>query len=167
MTFGEAIASSSSEDEREEALPLRQTTPNRSSPLSSSYRRSPESRLMHNRSRRMSGSPMQAMSVSPGAGSPPAPQSLLSRSHRRRSSGNFGNTSLSSSVSSTPPASPSLFSSSFVGSYEASLLSGRMANRPSNSAALPFLASLGVLGLGKNTPRGLKCPDHVVLPLGA
>ena len=88
----------------------------------------------------------------------------LMRTQRRRSSGNYAQ---SSPTTSTPPASPSIFSSSFVGSFEASLLSGRMANKPSNSAALPFTAQLGVLGLGKNTPRGLKCPDHITVPFGA
>jgi hypothetical protein len=42
-----------------------------------------------------------------------------------------------------------------------------MANKPSNAAALPFTAQLGVLGLGKNTPKGLKCPEHITLPFGA
>lgn len=94
------------------------------------------------------------------------------KSIRRRSSGNnpspFG--SFNSSANSTPSGStsPSLFSSSFVGSYEQSLLSGRMANKPSNAATpLPFTASVGVLGLGKNIPRALKCPDHVTIPFGA
>lgn len=110
-------------------------------------------------------------STSPMQNATPAPSSYSStsmKSFRRRSSGQhspFANGALSTSPAS---ASPSPFSSSFVGSYEQSLLSGRMANKPSNAATpLPFTASLGVLGLGKNTPRALKCPDHVSIPFGA
>jgi hypothetical protein len=87
---------------------------------------------------------------------------------RRQSNGNHSPFALN--ALSTSPASPgrSLLSSSFVGSYEQSLLSGRMANKASNAATpLPFTASVGVLGLGKNVPRALKCPDHVTIPFGA
>lgn len=108
--------------------------------------------------------------------SPPPPSFALNgsrSSYRRRSSGNYGSASGSGlGIAKTPPSSPSpsIFStsSSFVGSYENSLLSGRMANKPKNSDnAIPFTATLGVLGLGKSIPRGLKCPDHLNLEFGA
>ncbi|KAK9896981.1 hypothetical protein P389DRAFT_209553 [Cystobasidium minutum MCA 4210] len=116
-----------------------------------------------------STSPMQGQTLSPGS-----PSAMHKSSSSRRSSGNHSPFAAAMAGShnplSTSPASPSpsLFSSSFVGSYEQSLLSGRMANKPTNaSTPLPFTASIGVLGLGKNTPRSLKCPDHVSIPFGA
>lgn len=60
-------------------------------------------------------------------------------------------------------ASP-LLHASMVGSYEESILKGRMSTAPSKP--LEFLAQIGVLGLGKCKPR-LKCPPHVTLPFSA
>lgn len=121
-----------------------------------------------------STSPMQTLSPSmagPSSSSSFSPSSPAMRGFRRRSSGNhspFAGAAGNPLSASPGSPSPSLFSSSFVGSYEQSLLSGRMANKPSNAATpLPFTASVGVLGLGKNTPRALKCPDHVNIPFGA
>ncbi|TGZ83977.1 hypothetical protein EX30DRAFT_393513 [Ascodesmis nigricans] len=57
-----------------------------------------------------------------------------------------------------PPAS-------FVGSYEESILNGRMSTTPSKP--LNFLAQIGVLGLGKNCKPSLRCPSHVTLPFPA
>ncbi|KAG7135223.1 hypothetical protein HYQ45_006942 [Verticillium longisporum] len=60
-------------------------------------------------------------------------------------------------------ASP-LQHASMVGSYEESILRGRMSTNPSKP--LDFLAQIGVLGLGKCKPS-LKCPSHVTLPFPA
>lgn len=51
-----------------------------------------------------------------------------------------------------------------VGSYEESILRGRMSTTPSKP--LDFLAQIGVLGLGNCKPS-LKCPPHVTLPFPA
>ncbi|ORY91606.1 hypothetical protein BCR35DRAFT_298838 [Leucosporidium creatinivorum] len=72
---------------------------------------------------------------------------------RRRSS-----VSLSSSTGSAPPFG------SLVGSFEQSLLSGRLSALP--SLPLPFVASIGVLG-GKDAPTRLRCPPHLTIPFGA
>ncbi|KAJ2999179.1 hypothetical protein NUW58_g97 [Xylaria curta] len=53
---------------------------------------------------------------------------------------------------------------SMVGSYEESILRGRMSTTPSRP--LDFLAQIGVLGLGKCKPS-LRCPRHVTLPFPA
>ena len=53
---------------------------------------------------------------------------------------------------------------SMVGSYEESILRGRMSTTPSKP--LDFMAQIGVLGMGKCKPS-LKCPSHVTLPFGA
>ncbi|OBT60503.1 hypothetical protein VE03_10121 [Pseudogymnoascus sp. 23342-1-I1] len=85
------------------------------------------------------------------------------------------NTSMSQLTSPQTPAfrhsrRPSLASdsplhhASMVGSYEESILRGRMSTTPSKP--LDFVAQIGVLGLGKCKP-GLKCPPHVALPFPA
>jgi hypothetical protein len=53
---------------------------------------------------------------------------------------------------------------SMVGSYEESILHGRMSTTPSQP--LDFIARIGVLGLGKCKPN-LRCPSHVTLPFPA
>ncbi|KAJ6447132.1 succinate dehydrogenase [Purpureocillium lavendulum] len=53
---------------------------------------------------------------------------------------------------------------SMVGSYEESILRGRMSTTPSKP--FDFLAQIGVLGKGKCKPT-LRCPDHVTLPFPA
>ncbi|KAK3379991.1 hypothetical protein B0T24DRAFT_521318 [Lasiosphaeria ovina] len=53
---------------------------------------------------------------------------------------------------------------SLVGSYEESILRGRMSTTPSKP--LEFTAQIGVLGLGKCKPS-LRCPSHVTLPFSA
>lgn len=53
---------------------------------------------------------------------------------------------------------------SMVGSYEESILRGRMSTNPSKP--LEFLAQIGVLGLGK-CKASLRCPAHVTLPFSA
>ncbi|KAI9860082.1 MAG: hypothetical protein M1824_003320 [Vezdaea acicularis] len=53
---------------------------------------------------------------------------------------------------------------SMVGSYEESILRGRMSTTPSKP--LNFMAQIGVLGLGKCKPN-LKCPAHVTVPFPA
>jgi len=51
-----------------------------------------------------------------------------------------------------------------VGSYEESILRGRMSTTPSKP--IEFLAQIGVLGLGK-CKASLRCPPHVTLPFPA
>ncbi|KAI9171017.1 hypothetical protein HJFPF1_00496 [Paramyrothecium foliicola] len=53
---------------------------------------------------------------------------------------------------------------SMVGSYEESILRGRMSTTPSKP--LEFLAQIGVLGKGK-CKSSLRCPAHVTLPFPA
>ncbi|KAI2465090.1 hypothetical protein F4781DRAFT_410661 [Annulohypoxylon bovei var. microspora] len=53
---------------------------------------------------------------------------------------------------------------SMVGSYEESILRGRMSTNPSKP--LDFVAQIGVLGLGK-CKSNLRCPPHVTLPFPA
>ncbi|POR36227.1 Uncharacterized protein TPAR_03606 [Tolypocladium paradoxum] len=53
---------------------------------------------------------------------------------------------------------------SMVGSYEESILRGRMSTTPSKP--FDFLAQIGVLGKGKCKPN-LRCPAHVTLPFPA
>ncbi|KAI0097745.1 hypothetical protein GGR51DRAFT_460451 [Nemania sp. FL0031] len=53
---------------------------------------------------------------------------------------------------------------SMVGSYEESILRGRMSTTPSKP--LDFTAQIGVLGLGK-CKSNLRCPPHVTLPFPA
>lgn len=53
---------------------------------------------------------------------------------------------------------------SMVGSYEESILRGRMSTTPSKP--LDFQAEIGVLGLGK-CKSSLKCPAHVTVPFSA
>jgi hypothetical protein len=60
-------------------------------------------------------------------------------------------------------ASP-LQHASMVGSYEESILRGRMSTTPSKP--LDFMAQIGVLGLGQCKPS-LRCPAHVTLPFSA
>ena len=63
----------------------------------------------------------------------------------------------------TPDSSP-LLHASMVGSYEESILKGRMSTTPSKP--LDFLAQIGVLGLGNCKPA-LRCPAHVTVPFPA
>ena len=51
-----------------------------------------------------------------------------------------------------------------VGSYEESILRGRMSTNPSRP--LNFVAQIGVLGKGP-CPSGLRCPSHIVIPFPA
>lgn len=51
-----------------------------------------------------------------------------------------------------------------MGSFEESILNGRMSTTPSKP--LNFVAQIGVLGLGKCKPS-LRCPTHVTLPFPA
>jgi hypothetical protein len=53
---------------------------------------------------------------------------------------------------------------SMVGSYEESILRGRMSSKPSKP--LDFVAQIGVLGLGK-CKSSLRCPAHVTVPFPA
>ena len=57
-----------------------------------------------------------------------------------------------------------LHHASMVGSYEESILRGRMSTTPSKP--LDFVAQIGVLGLGK-CKSSLRCPAHVTIPFPA
>ncbi|KAG9241364.1 hypothetical protein BJ878DRAFT_466527 [Calycina marina] len=57
-----------------------------------------------------------------------------------------------------------LHHASMVGSYEESILRGRMSTTPSKP--LGFVAQIGVLGLGK-CKSNLRCPPHVTVPFPA
>jgi hypothetical protein len=59
---------------------------------------------------------------------------------------------------------PSELFGSFVGSYEESILIGRMSTTPSKP--ITFLAEIGVLGIGKCKPS-LKCPPHLLVGFSA
>lgn len=52
-----------------------------------------------------------------------------------------------------------------VGSYEESILRGRMSTTPSKP--LDFVAQIGVLGKGPDCKPSLKCPSHVSIPFPA
>ncbi|KAI9229947.1 MAG: hypothetical protein DHS80DRAFT_3157, partial [Piptocephalis tieghemiana] len=54
---------------------------------------------------------------------------------------------------------------SLVGTYEESILTGRMSTLP--SLPLWFIAQIGVLGLGPNCPAKLRCPPHITLDFPA
>lgn len=75
----------------------------------------------------------------------------------------------SAAVSSRRPSialeSSPLQRTSLVGSYEESILRGRMSTTPSKP--FDFLAQIGVLGLGANCKSSLRCPAHVTLPFPA
>ena len=60
---------------------------------------------------------------------------------------------------------PSLHLASMVGSYEESILRGRMSTAPSKP--LDFMAQIGVLGLGPACTPQLRCPAHVSVPFPA
>ena len=118
----------------------------------------------------------------PSRGPTPNRQPLHRREHSlpyqahqpRRSLTSTPNISLLGLSPQTPPflrsrrpsfssdASP--LQASMVGSYEESILRGRMSTHPSKP--LEFLAQIGVLGLGKCKSR-LRCPPHVTLPFSA
>ena len=54
---------------------------------------------------------------------------------------------------------------SFLGSYEESILNGRMSTTPSKP--VPFIAQIGVLSLHPSTPARLRCPAHLSVPFPA
>lgn len=63
-----------------------------------------------------------------------------------------------------PSLSDPSIKATMVGSYEESILHGRMSTPPSKP--LEFVAQIGVLGLG-NCKKNLKCPPHVSVPFPA
>jgi hypothetical protein len=62
------------------------------------------------------------------------------------------------------PSESSPLHASMVGSYEESILRGRMSTTPSKP--LDFVAQIGVLGFG-NCKAALRCPAHVTIPFPA
>ncbi|GAA5823559.1 hypothetical protein JCM11251_000680 [Rhodosporidiobolus azoricus] len=141
------------------------SSPSRSSPLSQSWDDSSADEALWFRRPPPFGLPVSLPS-SPDFGSPPSrylsppcglassPPSPSSFRRRRRSS-----LSLSASAGSSAPPFGSL-----VGSFENSLLSGRMSALP--SLPLPFVASIGVLG-SPDSPARLRCPQHLHVPFSA
>ncbi|GAA6051244.1 hypothetical protein JCM3770_005889 [Rhodotorula araucariae] len=127
-------------------------SPPRSSPLSRSVGPDGEELLPWRRFQ-TAASPFGSPASPPAPGGPSDPTRLAERQKRRRSS-----TSLSS-FSALPATSRS-----FCGSFEDSLLSGRMSTP--QSSPLPFVASIGVLG-SADTPRRLRCPKHLHVSFGA
>ncbi|GAA5883875.1 hypothetical protein JCM16303_007430 [Sporobolomyces ruberrimus] len=113
------------------------TSPPRSSPLSQSFSS-------------MFDEPSLPPSYLPSSPSSSRPTPIPT-SHRRRRS--------STSLHQHPPFG------SLVGSFENSLLSGRMSTLPSKP--LPFTCSIGVLGSPSNTHKKLQCPKHLHVDFGA
>ncbi|RPB10623.1 hypothetical protein P167DRAFT_525664 [Morchella conica CCBAS932] len=137
QTWTEPIAISTSKSEKRFPVPA--------SPLSS-LQLSPSAPL---NSRQSFGSGTGSRRISENWQELPSP-SVSSRQTRRLSG--FAN-----STSDLPFGS-------FVGSYEESILNGRMSTTPSKP--LSFVAQIGVLGIGK-CKASLRCPAHVTLPFPA
>ncbi|GAA5971163.1 hypothetical protein JCM3765_006156 [Sporobolomyces pararoseus] len=117
-------------------LGLWSTSPPRSSPLSQSF----SSMLDHD----------TILSHYPSSPPSSCRTTPISSAHRRRRS--------SASLHQYPPFG------SLVGSFENSLLSGRMSALPSKP--LPFTCSIGVLG-SRDAPKKLQCPHHLHVDFGA
>ena len=92
-------------------------------------------------------SPLSPYSTSPRS---PAPRAFTPNSSRR--------------LSESGQHSPSLPFGSFVGSFENSLLAGRLSAQPSHP--VHFISSIGVLG-DSSTSDKLRCPPHLNLPFDA
>ncbi|KAM0754620.1 hypothetical protein T439DRAFT_377075 [Meredithblackwellia eburnea MCA 4105] len=114
-------------------------------PLDTSYPSSPTGR--NSRSSTRQSYPLTSRALSPSSRLLPSP-----KSKRRRSV----TLSTSAGASSTPFGA-------FVGSYENSLLTGRMSTLPSHR--LPFFASIGVLGSPDSLLK-LRCPPHLNVEFG-
>lgn len=85
----------------------------------------------------------------------------------RRSIGSFNSLPKTSFVAGRRPSltdAPPLQHAPMVGSYEESILRGRMSTTPSKP--LNFVAQIGVLGKG-DCKSSLKCPPHISIPFNA
>ncbi|KAJ3317301.1 hypothetical protein HDU76_001236, partial [Blyttiomyces sp. JEL0837] len=97
---------------------------------------------------------------------PPSPHRFSPYLRRPHSAQSYSYSTTNNHV----PIPPSLSTSqselfgSLVGSYEESILSGRMSTLPSKP--ISFIAQVGVIGMGKCKPR-LKCPPHINLAFPA
>ncbi|CRG89712.1 Protein FAM214A [Talaromyces islandicus] len=98
-------------------------------------------------------------------------ESLPSQAHQPRRSSAYSLQLASSPHTQFRPRRPSLASdlspcihASMVGSYEESILRGRMSTSPSKP--LDFTAQIGVMGKGK-CKSNLKCPPHIAVPFPA
>lgn len=115
-------------------------------------------------------SSQSSLQLSPTALSQLRPQPVGSAAFSRRISDNWQEPSPSFSsrqarrLSGFANSTSDLPFGSFVGSYEESILNGRMSTTPSKP--LNFVAQIGVLGLGK-CKASLRCPTHVTLPFPA
>ncbi|EXJ94957.1 hypothetical protein A1O1_00075 [Capronia coronata CBS 617.96] len=121
-------------------------------------------------------SPIDDIHAKPNGASPPAHREGLAafQGHRtRRSLTSFTYQPAASpqSVFSSNSRRPSLASdasprqrASMVGSFEESILRGRMSTPPSKP--LDFVAQIGVVGKG-DCPASLRCPAHVTVPFPA
>ncbi|KAI9819777.1 MAG: hypothetical protein M1826_001086, partial [Phylliscum demangeonii] len=152
--FGIPIGRGQSQSSRRHTLPPHTLTPTPSSPPDS-LPTAGRSYLSHDRS------------------APPR-QPFQGHAVRRSLTSSYALRQHTLSLTPAPPHSsrrPSLSSevsplhhASMVGSYEESILQGRMSTAPSKP--LDFVAQIGVLGLGKCKPH-LRCPAHVLVPFPA
>ncbi|KAG5923316.1 hypothetical protein E4U53_003573 [Claviceps sorghi] len=116
-------------------------------------RRGREPYQAHQPRRSLASTPSFALSVtSPSPGPSPCPSPHQSPATVRARRPSLGSDS-----------SP-MQHASMVGSYEESILRGRMSTTPSKP--FDFLAQIGVLGIGK-CKSSLRCPAHVTLPFPA
>ncbi|KAJ3074167.1 hypothetical protein HDU98_011919, partial [Podochytrium sp. JEL0797] len=98
---------------------------------------------------------------------PVRPFQSLSASYTQHLTPTNGNLPRSSVPSSAPyhPANLDLLSGSLIGSYEESILSGRMSSLPSKP--LPFIAEIGCVAMGKCKNPALQCPKGLKLGFDA
>ncbi|KAH8698423.1 hypothetical protein BGW36DRAFT_293355 [Talaromyces proteolyticus] len=124
--------------------------------------------------RQIRGSPpvqSQGIGFSKSFASMQREENLPSQAHQPRRSSTYSLQLASSPQTTFRHRRPSLASdlsprihASMVGSYEESILRGRMSTSPSKP--LDFTAQIGVLGRGK-CKSNLKCPPHITVPFPA
>jgi hypothetical protein len=93
-------------------------------------------------------------------------KSKLSLSIENNFTGVPGDAATTSSAMKKSPKKKSISEMNYplIGSYEESLLSGRLSTSPSKP--LTFTTDIGVIALGKCKPS-LKCPPHLIIPFNA
>lgn len=134
--------------------------------------RSPDKNRRHTFSPQMLHGLASAFEMSPGQARPLPPRHERTYPYQAHQPGRLHSHPASSSLPHTPLArfrrpsfsdSP-LHHAPMVGSYEESILRGRMSTTPSKP--LNFVAQIGVLGKGNCKPS-LRCPPHVSVPFPA